>query len=864
MSEHQQRGCNHRAYEIRGLSKRTRSSAAGRAVALAAAAAVTGLTATANAADMTWVGPAATEAPYGDASNWSPALVPGSLDTARVDNGGISVITSNQSVGNLYPGSTAGSSGTFKQTGGTVTVGSHVLVAEGGSTSTGTYLMSGGALNVAGVIYAGSHGTGTFHLSGTGSISTASFQVGVQSTAVGTANISGGSITTPGLVVGHLGSGTMDLSNGTITVGSAANGGHDTLQLGLNNSASGTINQTGGTMNVLGQVQIGRVTETTSGTYDISGGTLNAFNNNGAGQPSEVSVRVGNVGTGTMKVRGTGVANVGLNLVVGGNGGSTGVGTLEVKDTGVLNVGMGAAATAGVLGIGSNGVGTSTQSGGTINTDHVLHGYVFNAVSKGESTQTGGALNVSGNMHLGRASAQNNFYSISGGTIDVGGNLTVAQLSNRTSASPTDPWAGTVSKGTLTIGGTADIAVVGQLSNSAGFTPTSGVNSGIAQPGGVGRIEMNDGTLTAGSFLNGSAANADPSHAGSGASATYVQTGGTASVGHVTGTGNVSVSGGTMNVGSLKQSAVTVTGGAVNVAANGTSTGTSDITSVTISGSGKVDLANNSLVTSGTPGSTIRQYLQTGYSGGSWTGNGLTSSSAAASPGSRALGHTTDGSGVTTVKYTVAGDANLDGSADGSDFNVWNANRFQAGVWDQGDLNYSDTVDGSDFNIWNANRFQSVAAMEPLAQSLSATASAIENVPMFVYDPATGLLNMDTNQSGTDKLVSFLVTSPKALEILKFKDGTFDENNGWAQQYFNGKEQWIATFGSGVAGAWNIADFATGLDLSSFGTVEYGVRRADGSGYTGFTAVTLVPEPSALGLIALAGLGVLRRRRRAA
>jgi hypothetical protein len=487
------------------------------------------------------------------------------------------------------------------------------------------------------------------------------------------------------------------------------------------------------------------------------------------------------------------------------------------------------------------------------------------------ATQSGGAVTINDYADIGRSSAQANFYEITGGSLTVNdftsaaagqftnpedAGLNVARFSNS---------AGTIfSQARLTIDGTATVTVNGPLTNARGATlgwdSSTGTYSGTATvAGGNGLIEMKGGTLTASSFINGGANN------GPSSSANYTQTGGTASVGHVTGTGNVSVSGGTMNVNSLKQSAVTVSGGAVNIGPNGTSTGASEIASVTISGAGKVDLANNSLVTSGTPGSTIRQYLKTGYSGGTWTGNGLTSSSAAASPGSRALGHTTDGSGVTTVKYTVAGDANLDGSADGSDFNVWNANRFQTGAWDQADFNYSDTVDGSDFNIWNANRFQSVEATAPLMQPMSATAAPIgENVPLFVYDPGTGLLNMDTNQSGTDKLVSFLVTSPEALEILKFKDGTFDEGNGWAQQYFNGKEQWIATFGTGVAGAWNIADFATGLDLSSFGTVEYGVRRADGSGFTGFTAVTLIPEPSALGLIALAGLGVLRRRRKAA
>ena len=54
------------------------------------------------------------------------------------------------------------------------------------------------------------------------------------------------------------------------------------------------------------------------------------------------------------------------------------------------------------------------------------------------------------------------------------------------------------------------------------------------------------------------------------------------------------------------------------------------------------------------------------------------------------------------------GDANLDGVVDGSDFNIWNANKFtRSDRWDDGDFNGDGSVDGSDFNIWNANKFTS-------------------------------------------------------------------------------------------------------------------------------------------------------------
>ena len=60
-----------------------------------------------------------------------------------------------------------------------------------------------------------------------------------------------------------------------------------------------------------------------------------------------------------------------------------------------------------------------------------------------------------------------------------------------------------------------------------------------------------------------------------------------------------------------------------------------------------------------------------------------------------------------TGRPFLPGDANLSGGVDGSDFGIWNANKFtSASNWCQGDFNQNGTVDGSDFGIWNANKFQ--------------------------------------------------------------------------------------------------------------------------------------------------------------
>ena len=70
---------------------------------------------------------------------------------------------------------------------------------------------------------------------------------------------------------------------------------------------------------------------------------------------------------------------------------------------------------------------------------------------------------------------------------------------------------------------------------------------------------------------------------------------------------------------------------------------------------------------------------------------------------------------VTVFLQTIVGarygDANLDGFVDGSDFNIWNTNKFATcnQSWANGDWNGDAIVDVSDFNIWNINKFTAAA-----------------------------------------------------------------------------------------------------------------------------------------------------------
>src|SRR5207253_8811942 len=115
---------------------------------------------------------------------------------------------------------------------------------------------------------------------------------------------------------------------------------------------------------------------------------------------------------------------------------------------------------------------------------------------------------------------------------------------------------------------------------------------------------------------------------------------------------------------------------------------------------------------------------------GSWTGTGLRSSTAAASTGSlvsaigvveasaigvHAFGGRDVDSDALLVAYTLAGDANLDGTIDSLDFGrlATNFGRFQAG-WQGGDFNYDGRSNALDFNVL-ASAFGAVMPASSLA-----------------------------------------------------------------------------------------------------------------------------------------------------
>jgi hypothetical protein len=149
--------------------------------------------------------------------------------------------------------------------------------------------------------------------------------------------------------------------------------------------------------------------------------------------------------------------------------------------------------------------------------------------------------------------------------------------------------------------------------------------------------------------------------------------------------------------------------------------------------SGRLDLGDNDLLlhyTGTSPLAAINALVASGRNGGTWTGNGLVTGMPAAQPashltslgvaeasdalhltaGQTALwnGQTVDSSTV-LVKYTYAGDADLNGKINGDDYFILDsqalASAFGGGgaTWFNGDFDYSGKLNGDDYFILDSN-----------------------------------------------------------------------------------------------------------------------------------------------------------------
>jgi hypothetical protein len=529
--------------------------------------------------------------------------------------------------------------GTFTQSGGSVSGSSATLSIGGYSGSSGTYNLSGGTLsalfeiigqgNVAGntaqfiqtggvnTINSGGYAdlgygtatTGTYALSGSGSLilnSSAMLYVGGGG-GTGLFNQTGGALSGSAgtLIVGESpgAAGTYNLSGGSINL--------NTEEIGWYNTAGNTalFAQTGGTNTIVtsGSLALG-VNPSTSGTYTLSGSGSLILG-------TDATLTVGDEGAGIFTQTGGALSGSAGTLIVGESPGSAG--TYNLSGSGAL--------TFDVESIGDqNATGNTAlfaQTGGT-NTISTL-GFLtigLNASASGTYTLSGsGSLILGSNATLTIGNRGAGTFTQSGGA--VSGSAAVLVVGNSSGSSGAYNLSGGTLSALYEIVGFANVA-----GNTAQFIQTGGVNT--ISPGGyadLGYRTATTGTYAlsgSGSLILGSGATLTVGNAGTGI---FTQTGGavsgsgaTVTVGYAVGSSGVyNLSGGYLTAGTENVGDSNSTG---NIALFAQTGGTNEVTGAgnlyigynssssgtyTLSGTGTLDLDSGATLTVGNNGAGI-------------------------------------------------------------------------------------------------------------------------------------------------------------------------------------------------------------------------------------------------------------------
>lgn len=404
--------------------------------------------------------------PSGDwsvGSNWNPAGPPGGGggNHAIINNGGTADLTGpSNPLHDTIIASGIGTSGTVNHSAGLLNSAGWVFVGRNGGN--GTYNMTGssslntGDLNVGGQrdapvgSQAGTTGVFTMDTSGTVALAGALW-IGSRGGS-GSATVTNGTLTTTQIRVGDndgqvsAGSGSLTINGGTIT---SAN----QFQVGRHGGV-GTVNQTGGTVNVnAGWFGVANDNAGSAGSsYTLSGGALNLNNT--------VNTEVGADTAGSFTMSGASTTMTTNQLFVGhrvnGNGTFTmSGGTLTLRAgesrignaggaTGVMNFSNGIINATGTLQVGGTGNGTLNMTGGVINNNGWLAvgrfagGVGVANISSGQILHTNnatsmligengtGTVNLSGDalisinstqgVRIGHAATGNGTLNLNGGT----------------------------------------------------------------------------------------------------------------------------------------------------------------------------------------------------------------------------------------------------------------------------------------------------------------------------------------------------------------------------------------------------------------------------------------------------------------
>ncbi|HEX4054084.1 MAG TPA: autotransporter-associated beta strand repeat-containing protein [Tepidisphaeraceae bacterium] len=603
--------------------------------------------------------------------------------------------------GNTSQGSTTIGAGTLQ-------IGTGGGLGAGGVTNNGAlaFNSTGGSISVAGNI----SGTGTISQSGSGStvsLSGSNTYTGATTINAGTLQVGnsnalgfGGVVTTTVAGATVNGGGTLDLNGQTLTKTVTLNGGTLTSSSGIGSFSTGVA---GYVLNSGGAGISADLTSVTGG-----GGTGAAFKFLLGLTDASFTIASGNGGVGY-----TSAPTV--TLSGGGGTGATAVATISggaVTGITVTNPGIGYWGTPSVS---LSGGGDSTAATVTANQDDftVVATEALLAGSGYTSAPTAAAYSILNPDALATVVAPSitavldPLYIQSSSTItdNTGGSVVVPI-----------PVIGTATTGTATLdleGSSTNDAISGSISDGSGGGKVAILESGTGTwtlsnvNTYTGGTTVNTGTLVA------SVSGALPNGEG------LVNNGTTDIEGNETlGANGVSaLSGaGALNIGTPTTPATVQ----LAVGSGGATQG-----SLTIFAGSVLNIGNNHIVLSDPSGSidsTIRAYLSAGYNNGNWngtsaTGGAINTSSPTGTKYGIGYADGADGgiSGITSgqleVKYTLYGDANLDGSVNSIDFGDMAANFGKSGkVWDQGDFNYDGTVNSIDFGLLAGNFGKSVGS----------------------------------------------------------------------------------------------------------------------------------------------------------